>query len=74
MNSVPHCRVVDSGWEKGNWFVKLLKIADERLQHSQSGPERCVGEMNTRTLNQTAVVRSPLSAKDSSSLSDHDSS
>lgn len=28
---VPDCQIVESGYEKGNWFIKLLKVRDHRL-------------------------------------------
>lgn len=28
---VPFCKIVDSGWDRGNWFVQLVKIDDVRL-------------------------------------------
>jgi alkylated DNA repair protein alkB homolog 8 len=38
---VPGCRVVESGWDKGNWFVRIVKVNDERLQGAAAicGPE-----------------------------------
>ncbi len=35
-SSIPGCRLLDSGWDKGNWYVKLLKFHDDRL--SAMGP------------------------------------
>lgn len=28
---VPGCKLIESGWDKGNWFVELEKIVDKRL-------------------------------------------
>lgn len=33
---VPDCTVLESGYEKGNWFIKLQKISDERLSSEYS--------------------------------------
>jgi hypothetical protein len=32
---IPHCRILESGWDKGNWFVHLMKAKDARLMRSQ---------------------------------------
>ena len=32
-SSIPNCKLVDSGWDKGNWFVQLQKVEDDRLQN-----------------------------------------
>lgn len=38
-SSVPGCKLLESGWDKGNWFVKIVKIDDERLKRIKSvGP------------------------------------
>lgn len=29
--SIPNCRLLESGWDKGNWFVRLVKVEDARL-------------------------------------------
>lgn len=38
---VPGCRLVESGWDRGNWFVRLEKVRDDRLSASEElrGPE-----------------------------------
>lgn len=36
-SSIPNCVIDESGWDKGNWFVKLTKIVDERLTQSTVG-------------------------------------
>jgi alkylated DNA repair protein alkB family protein 8 len=28
---VPGCKLIESGWDKGNWFVQLEKVFDKRL-------------------------------------------
>ena len=33
-SSIPNCEISESGWDKGNWFVRLTKICDERLAGS----------------------------------------
>lgn len=38
-SGVPHCTIEESGWDKGNWFVRLRKIDDKRLDAALYGPE-----------------------------------
>ena len=38
-SSIPNCVVVESGWDKGNWFVQLQKVPDSRLEQLPSGRE-----------------------------------
>lgn len=33
------CEIIESGWDRGNWFVHLKKVKDERLVAAGSGPE-----------------------------------
>ena len=37
--TIPCCRVVESGWDKSNWFVHLQKIDDPRIALSNLGDE-----------------------------------
>jgi len=39
-SSIPNCKLVDSGWDKGNWFVQLQKVEDDRLQPNIKGLEQ----------------------------------
>ena len=39
-SSIPNCKLVDSGWDKGNWFVQLQKVEDDRLQPNLKGLEK----------------------------------
>jgi alkylated DNA repair protein alkB family protein 8 len=39
-SSIPNCKVIDSGWDKGNWFVQLEKVEDNRLLKSGFGLEK----------------------------------
>lgn len=38
-SQVAGCEVVDRGWDRGNWFVQLRKVRDNRLEHAALGPE-----------------------------------
>lgn len=38
-SSIPGCKLIESGWDKGNWFVRLEKTHDERLVTIKQGPE-----------------------------------
>jgi alkylated DNA repair protein alkB family protein 8 len=33
---IPNCQIIESGYEKGNWFLKLQKIDDPRLRENNS--------------------------------------
>lgn len=35
--SVPNCRVVENGWDRGNWFVILEAWNDHRLENASIG-------------------------------------
>lgn len=35
---VPQCRVVESGWDRGNWVIEIEKVLDERLAAAAPGP------------------------------------
>jgi ubiquinone/menaquinone biosynthesis C-methylase UbiE len=49
---VPNCRVVESGWDRGNWFVRILKVEDDRLAGAASahGPESKIPALVARNL------------------------
>ena len=38
---VPGCQIAESGWDRGNWFVRLIRVEDSRLSGESdiSGPE-----------------------------------
>jgi hypothetical protein len=38
-SSIPGCVVTESGWDKGNWFVQLQKVQEDRLESLPAGPE-----------------------------------
>lgn len=38
-SSVPCCRIIESGWDKGNWFIQLEKFDDDRIHAIGCGPE-----------------------------------
>jgi hypothetical protein len=38
-SSIPNCRLVESGYDRGNWFVKLKRIDDERLVRAFVGTD-----------------------------------
>jgi alkylated DNA repair protein alkB family protein 8 len=49
---VPNCQILESGYEKGNWFVKLQKIEDIRLAMAKIGaPSVSVPSTITRISN-----------------------
>jgi hypothetical protein len=48
-SSVPGCVVVESGWDKGNWFVQLKKVDEERVRSLPRGPESKIPVLATRT-------------------------
>lgn len=41
-------RIVESGWDKGNWFVRLMKIEDPRFALSPLGPSQPMPSSRTR--------------------------
>lgn len=49
---VPNCRVIESGWDKGNWFVRIVKVDDDRLEGSANsfGPESKIPALVPRNL------------------------
>ena len=51
MFSIPECRVIETGWDKGNWTVVLEKIRDERFRgvgYERKSSQVRVGLMNNR--------------------------
>jgi len=36
-SSVPNCRIIESGWDKGNWFLQVEKTRDERTVSMREG-------------------------------------
>lgn len=38
-SQIPGCEIVESGWDRGNWFVRLKKVQDLRLSSDYTGPE-----------------------------------
>ena len=47
-SGIPGCRIVESGWDRGNWFVQLEKFADRRLDGVPDGPESAIPVLPTR--------------------------
>ena len=49
-HSIPNCRIIETGWDKGNWTVLLEKISDTRLTPglSQIGPECATPTLHIR--------------------------
>ena len=47
-SSIPGNRIVESGWDKGNWFVHLVKVYDDRLADCRYGPVAAIPTLATR--------------------------
>ena len=49
-HSIPNCRIIETGWDKGNWTVLLEKISDTRLTPglAQIGPECAIPTLHIR--------------------------
>lgn len=50
-SSIPGCEVIESGWDKGNWFVQLRKVSDERLTSLPVGPDSRIPVLAPRSNN-----------------------
>lgn len=48
-SSIPGCMVIESGWDKGNWFVQLQKVREDRLEALPLGPESKIPVLASRT-------------------------
>lgn len=49
-SSIPNCRLIESGYDRGNWFVKLKRINDERLVRAFIGTEASMPIIAARSL------------------------
>jgi len=47
-SSVPYCRIIESGWDKGNWFIQLERFDDDRIHTLACGPESSIPVLQAR--------------------------
>jgi alkylated DNA repair protein alkB family protein 8 len=49
-SSIPNCSIEETGWDKGNWFVRLAKTSDDRLLNSGVGRDTVIPVLKPRTV------------------------
>jgi len=46
---VPFCKIVNSGWDRGNWFVELIKLDDTILKLPENSVESAIPNFSPRS-------------------------